>query len=66
MLDLKSSTPDYLPRTGPLSNFSMLFTGNYIGCEALYYLLCVLSCLVLRLLLAVLVLPGVFLCCVVT
>ncbi|KAK8729897.1 hypothetical protein OTU49_008378 [Cherax quadricarinatus] len=30
MLDLKSSTPDYLPRTGPLSNFSMLFTGNYI------------------------------------
>ncbi|MPC61028.1 hypothetical protein E2C01_055091 [Portunus trituberculatus] len=26
MLDLKSSTPDYLPRTGPLSNFSMLFT----------------------------------------
>ncbi|XP_047739157.1 transcriptional regulator ERG homolog isoform X1 [Hyalella azteca] len=30
MLDLKASTPDYLPRTGPLSNFSMLFTGNYI------------------------------------
>ncbi|XP_018006373.1 transcriptional regulator ERG homolog isoform X3 [Hyalella azteca] len=26
MLDLKASTPDYLPRTGPLSNFSMLFT----------------------------------------